>query len=105
VAPGSDPATVRSAVLAVVAAEGLPLASIRAVLPSLEDVYRRAVARPAASGSARPRTDAADDPVRVGEAEPDSEPAPVTAPVRVAMTDPVEPVTLPSERTPTEDER
>ena len=46
VAPGSDPAAVRSAVLAVVAAEGLPLASIRAVLPSLEDVYRRAVARP-----------------------------------------------------------
>ena len=55
VAPGSDPAAVRSAVLAVVAAEGLPLASIRAVVPSLEDVYRRAVARPATAGAARPR--------------------------------------------------
>ena len=52
VAPGSDPNSVRSAVLAAVAAEGLPLASIRAVVPSLEDVYRRAVARPIVPGGA-----------------------------------------------------
>jgi ABC-2 type transport system ATP-binding protein len=46
---GADPATVRSAVLATVAAEHLPLTSIRAVVPSLEDIYRRAVARPGGS--------------------------------------------------------
>ena len=45
----ADPPTVRSAVLAAVAAEHLPLTSIRAVVPSLEDIYRRAVARPAAA--------------------------------------------------------
>lgn len=48
VEPGHDPVEVRSRVLAAVAAAGLPLASIRLVLPSLEDVYRRAVARPPA---------------------------------------------------------
>jgi ABC-2 type transport system ATP-binding protein len=46
---GANPATVRSAVLAAVAAEQLPLTSIRAVVPSLEDIYRRAVARPGGS--------------------------------------------------------
>jgi ABC-2 type transport system ATP-binding protein len=46
---GADPAHVRSAVLAAVAAEQLPLTSIRAVVPSLEDIYRRAVARPGGS--------------------------------------------------------
>jgi ABC-2 type transport system ATP-binding protein len=46
VEPGHDPVAVRTGVLAAVAAAGLPLASIRLVLPSLEDVYRRAVARP-----------------------------------------------------------
>jgi hypothetical protein len=55
IAPGADPAGVRAAVLAAVAREGLPLTSIRAIVPSLEDVYRRAVsgnrdaARPAPS--------------------------------------------------------
>lgn len=44
--PGADPAAVRSAVLAAVATEHLPLTSIRAVVPSLEDIYRKAVARP-----------------------------------------------------------
>jgi ABC-2 type transport system ATP-binding protein len=53
VEPGHDPVEVRHGVLAAVAAAGLPLASIRLVLPSLEDVYRRAVARPAVS-AARP---------------------------------------------------
>jgi ABC-2 type transport system ATP-binding protein len=109
VAPGNDPATVRSAVLAAVAAEGLPLASIRAVLPSLEDVYRRAVARPATAGAARPRADAADDPVPDAEAELDPvaapEPTPAPAPVRVAVPDPVEPVTLPSDTSSREDDR
>jgi hypothetical protein len=46
---GADPAAVRSAVLAAVATEHLPLTSIRAVVPSLEDIYRRAVARPGGS--------------------------------------------------------
>jgi len=111
VAPGNDPIAVRSGVLAVVAAEGLPLASIRAVMPSLEDVYRRAVARPsspgavpaakpgaaapAAAASARPMAPAAD--VDQGR---DREPA--------ANLNPVEPVTLPadpSDPAPLEDER
>ena len=108
VAPGSDPAVVRSAVLAVVAAEGLPLASIRAILPSLEDIYRRAVARPATAGSAPPRIATTDEPAPDARVEPEpvmAAPAPAPAPVRVALPDPVEPVTLPSETTPTEDER
>ncbi len=52
--PDADGATVRSAVLAAVASEGLPLVSIRAVEPSLEDVYRRAVARPGTRTKAAP---------------------------------------------------
>ena len=52
--PGVDPIAVRAAVLRVVASEGLPLASIRAVVPSLEDIYRRAVARPAAAVASGP---------------------------------------------------
>lgn len=40
-------ARTRSAILAVVAREGLPLTSLRPVLPSLEEIYRHAVARPA----------------------------------------------------------
>ncbi len=47
-APGADPVRTRVAILAAVAASGLPLVSIRPVVPSLEDIYRRAVARPAA---------------------------------------------------------
>jgi ABC-2 type transport system ATP-binding protein len=46
---GADPAAVRSAVLSAVAAEHLPLTSIRTVVPSLEDIYRKAVARPGGS--------------------------------------------------------
>ncbi|HEV8280998.1 MAG TPA: ABC transporter ATP-binding protein [Candidatus Limnocylindrales bacterium] len=46
IAPDADVATVRSGVLASIAAERLPLVSIRAVEPSLEDIYRRAVAGP-----------------------------------------------------------
>jgi ABC-2 type transport system ATP-binding protein len=53
-APEADLAAVRIALLAVVASERLPLASIRPIAPSLEDIYRRAVARPApTSGPAR----------------------------------------------------
>jgi ABC-2 type transport system ATP-binding protein len=100
VAPGSDPIDVRSGVLAVVAAEGLPLASIRAVMPSLEDVYRRAVARPAAasavpaakSGAAAPAAAAAPRPMAPAadvEQGRDRE--------RAADLDPVEPVTLPAD--------
>ena len=113
VAPGSDPVEVRTAVLAAVAAAGLPLASIRLVLPSLEDVYRRAVARPATSGvrpAAAPdhaaasrkategREDRGDPP---GADESDPSPAPRA---KLAL-DPVEPVVLPGDATSTEDER
>ncbi|HEX6868448.1 MAG TPA: ABC transporter ATP-binding protein [Candidatus Limnocylindrales bacterium] len=41
---------VRTAVLGLVAREGLPLTSIRPVVSSLEDIYRRAVSRPLAAG-------------------------------------------------------
>ena len=68
VAPGSDPTAVRSAVLAAVAAEGLPLASIRAVVPSLEDIYRRAVARPIVP--AGPRSDGTMPPGSPGPSGP-----------------------------------
>src|SRR5688572_4547849 len=94
VAPASDPAAVRSAVLAAVAAEGLPLASIRVVLPSLEDVYRRAVARPAIDRAAG--QDAPEPRAR-------SAPEPGPARVRARAPEPVEPVTLPTEATPKED--
>jgi ABC-2 type transport system ATP-binding protein len=43
---GTDPSVVRRAVLAVVAEHALPLSSIRPIVPSLEDIYRRAVAEP-----------------------------------------------------------
>ena len=59
---GADPAAVRSAVLAAVATEHLPLTSIRAVVPSLEDIYRRAVARPGGSRVERGRATAGEVP-------------------------------------------
>jgi ABC-2 type transport system ATP-binding protein len=113
VAPGSDPVEVRTAVLAAVAAAGLPLASIRLVLPSLEDVYRRAVARPASSGArpaaaadpaaaSRKATEAAaadGDPPEAAESDPSPAPR-----ARVTL-DPVEPVVLPGDSTSNEDER
>ena len=46
VAPGADAGAVRGSILAAVAASEIPLTSIRPVVPSLEDIYRRAVARP-----------------------------------------------------------
>jgi len=120
VAPGHEPSEVRSRVLAVVAAEALPLASIRAVLPSLEDVYRRAVAEPAkvparGDSSAAGRSKAlrsgapAATPVAatpIDQAHPidprDADVAP--KPDRAAWLEPVEPVVLPSD-TPEEDPR
>jgi ABC-2 type transport system ATP-binding protein len=48
IAQDADAATVRTAVLAAVADNRLPLTSIRAIVPSLEDIYRRAVAGPRA---------------------------------------------------------
>jgi hypothetical protein len=53
---GASMATVRSAILSTIASEDLPLVSIRAVEPSLEDVYRRAVAGPAGSRPAAVHT-------------------------------------------------
>ncbi len=109
VAPGSDPAAVRSAVLAVVAAEGLPLASIRVVLPSLEDVYRRAVARPGAARTAVAETRSADQPTTEGATpitRPDAAPprARRTGVPAVEPVEPVEPVTLPTGRPPEEEQ-
>ena len=51
--------TIRAAILRVVAEAALPLVSIRPVVPSLEEIYRRAVERPMApgTGSARPAID------------------------------------------------
>ena len=46
VATIADAPRVRTAIFGVVAEDGLPLTSIREVVPSLEDLYRRAVARP-----------------------------------------------------------
>jgi ABC-2 type transport system ATP-binding protein len=111
VEPGSDPVAVRAAVLAVVAAEGLPLASIRAVVPSLEDVYRRAVARPAAAGTSAPR-----GPVQIDAASGHRSPKVRTPeparlaelparPERTATLDPVAPVVLPAETPPDENPR
>ena len=45
---GADPGRTRVAILSAIAASGLPLVSIRPVVPSLEDIYRKAVARPSA---------------------------------------------------------
>jgi ABC-2 type transport system ATP-binding protein len=118
VAPGHEPSEVRSRVLAVVAAEALPLASIRAVLPSLEDVYRRAVAQPAkltARGDAAVtgrskglRADATPAPATpVDQAHPieraDADVAP--QPDRATWLEPVEPVVLPSDTPDEEDPR
>ena len=122
VAPGHDPSEVRSRVLAVVATEALPLASIRAVLPSLEDVYRRAVAQPAkpvaqpakptdrdSSEAGRSTTSraAAADATPVDQAHrverPDAEVAP--EPDRAGWLEPVEPVVLPSDTSAEEDPR
>jgi ABC-2 type transport system ATP-binding protein len=117
VAPGHDPSEVRSRVLAVVAAEALPLASIRAVLPSLEDVYRRAVAqpaKPAVRGDA-PRTGRTKTPTtRVGgSATPVDQAHPVERPDADVTSEshhsrwlePVEPVVLPSDTPAEEDPR
>ncbi|MEO5883915.1 MAG: ABC transporter ATP-binding protein [Candidatus Limnocylindrales bacterium] len=49
VATAPDAPRVRTAILSIVAAQGLPLTSIREVVPSLEDIYRRAVSRPPAT--------------------------------------------------------
>jgi ABC-2 type transport system ATP-binding protein len=113
VAPGHDPSEVRSRVLAVVAAEALPLASIRAVLPSLEDIYRRAVAQPAkpaargdASRPGRSKTaEAAAAATPVDQAHPVERPDADVAPEpdRAIWLEPVEPVVLPSD-TPAEGE-
>ncbi len=121
VAPGHDPVEVRTGVLAAVAAAGLPLASIRLVLPSLEDIYRKAVARPPAS-VARPATSAdavaaaARRAAGAGVATAPKAPAtdlgdpPVVVvtdpePRRGVELDPVEPLVLPADPPSTEDDR
>jgi hypothetical protein len=52
VTPASDDTRVRRSILAAASSTGLDLTSVRALAPSLEDVYRRAVER-AAHGHAR----------------------------------------------------
>jgi ABC-2 type transport system ATP-binding protein len=54
IAPDADAVTVRIAVLAAVAREQLPLTSIRAIVPSLEDIYRRAVSGHRGTGRPEP---------------------------------------------------
>jgi ABC-2 type transport system ATP-binding protein len=115
VAPGHDPSEVRSRVLAVVAAEALPLASIRAVLPSLEDVYRRAVAQPAkpvargdASATGRTKAPRAAAPATpVDQAHPVERPDADVAPEsdRARWLEPVQPVVLPTDAPAEEDPR
>ncbi len=96
-AAGVDPIAVRTAILAVVASEGLPLASIRAVVPSLEDIYRRAVARPAvSSGPTRPGRD--------GEATNVADVPAARHEARDRSVDPVAPVTLPTVNVEGEDQ-
>ena len=56
VAQGASIPAVRSQIRAAIATEHLPLVSIRAAEPSLEDVYRRAVAGPAGSRPAAVHT-------------------------------------------------
>jgi ABC-2 type transport system ATP-binding protein len=46
IAPEADPMATRTSILGAIARSGLPLTSIRPVTPSLEDIYRTAVARP-----------------------------------------------------------
>ncbi len=105
-APGADPIVVRSAVLAEVASEGLPLASIRAVVPSLEDIYRRAVARPATS----PGSSASSAPAAPGRPERDRAAASAgdvpaaRHETSRASVDRVEPVTLPAPDASKEDQ-
>ena len=95
VAPGEDPVSVRTRVLAAVAAEALPLASIRLVLPSLEDIYRRAVARPAKAGTASAATASRHEAAAVPPAEAPTWEAPAAASVPPTPSE-VEPVVLPS---------
>ena len=53
VRPPSAEGRVRQAILALAAAEGLHLVSLRPIVPSLEEIYRKAVARtlPAHAGA------------------------------------------------------
>jgi ABC-2 type transport system ATP-binding protein len=55
VRPPSAEGRVRQAILALAAAEGLHLVSLRPIVPSLEEIYRQAVARtlPAHAGAVR----------------------------------------------------
>jgi hypothetical protein len=72
---GTDPAVVRRAVLAVVAEHSLPLSSIRPIVPSLEDIYRRAVAEPLPART--PATPAEPTRPSAGAAAPAGRPRPV----------------------------
>jgi hypothetical protein len=55
VKPPSAEGRVRQAILALAAADGLGLVSLRPIVPSLEEIYRQAVARtlPAHAGAVR----------------------------------------------------
>jgi ABC-2 type transport system ATP-binding protein len=99
VTPDHDPATVRSGILAAVAAEGLPLASIRAVVPSLEDVYRRAVAGPSSNGATPTSRHDAARVAPAGAARTTTADAAGRAPA------PIEPVILPPDVPPGEGPR
>jgi ABC-2 type transport system ATP-binding protein len=95
IADDADPGRTRVAILGAVADSGLPLVSIRPVVPSLEDIYRRAVARPSigahASAAVAGHEAAADldDPV-VDEVVADEVVEPVILPSDPTSTNPEE---------------
>ncbi len=70
IAPDADPAATRVAILSAVAASGLPLVSIRPVVPSLEDIYRKAVARPSVGAHASAAVAGHDAPPADGASPP-----------------------------------
>ncbi len=105
IAPDADPGATRVAILSAVATSGLPLVSIRPVVPSLEDIYRRAVGRPSvgahASAAVAGHDAPEDDDADTAESEASDAMTSEGAPGDAAALPPVEPVVLASDPAPT----